>query len=137
MKPRCRWLIDGKLTPYRLLVALIENRRIGGKVRQEHVADLGSIDGYLLPGFYPAGAPAVDKWRHASVIARDEFWKYVRVVLARLANRVSAEAADSIVAAIAQRIPIPTADDIWAADLIELKSAARSFQYFHNHSKER
>ena len=31
------------LKPYCLEVSLVENRRIDGKVRQEHVANLGSI----------------------------------------------------------------------------------------------
>jgi hypothetical protein len=56
MRPRCRWRIGVEhgveLQPYRLLVSLIENRRVDGKVRQEHVASLGAIDGHLLPSFY-------------------------------------------------------------------------------------
>ena len=56
MRPRCRWRIgldqDVILVPYRLLVSLIANKRVEGKVRQEHVADLGAIDGHLLPMFF-------------------------------------------------------------------------------------
>ena len=38
-------LVSNNLTlkPYRLEVSLVENRRNHGKVRQEHVANLGSI----------------------------------------------------------------------------------------------
>ena len=56
MKPRCRWRIGVDhglaLVPYRLHVQLAENRRVDGKVRQEHVADLGAIDGAMLADFW-------------------------------------------------------------------------------------
>jgi hypothetical protein len=52
LRPRCRWRIGGGRVPYRLLVAVIENRRVNGKVRQEHVADLGAIEGHWLPSFF-------------------------------------------------------------------------------------
>jgi hypothetical protein len=137
MKPRCRWLIAGKLVPYRLLVALIENRRVDGKVKQEQVADLGSIDGYLLPGFYPDGAPADEQWHRASVQARHEFWRVVLDgVLPRLANRVSEEAREGIVATILQRIPIPTGDDCRASNLYEWKHIASRWQDMNRSTNE-
>jgi hypothetical protein len=131
MKPRCRWRIKG-LVPYRLLVALIENRRIDGKVRQEHIADLGSIAGHLLPGFYPDGPPADDRWHYASLLERHEYWLKVDELMLRLANRVSAEAVELIVARIEDRIPRPTGgDDQRMFDLIQWKQAARGAQHFY------
>jgi hypothetical protein len=54
-KRRSRWRIGvdqgAELQPYRLLVSVIENRRVEGKVRQEHIADLGatiSFTGFML-----------------------------------------------------------------------------------------
>jgi hypothetical protein len=133
MKPRCRWLIAGKLVPHRLLVALIENRRVDGKVKQEQIADLGSIDGYLLSGFYPDGAPADEQWHRASVQARLRFWRVVLDdVLPRLANRVSEEVREGIVASILQRIPIPTGDDCRASNLYEWKHIASGWQDMNN-----
>jgi hypothetical protein len=141
MKPRCRWLIDGKLAPYRVLVSLIENRRVDGRVCQEQIADLGSIEGHLLLGFFPEGEASsfgnFDQWHYASVQARDQFWCGVRERLARLANRISTEAASEIIASLAARIPIPTEDDFRALDLYDWKNAARSFQYFHDSSEAR
>src|SRR6516162_988788 len=59
-KPRCRWRIgldpeagfDLALVPYRLQVQLIENRREGSRIRQEHVADLGAVDAWFIPEFW-------------------------------------------------------------------------------------
>ena len=52
--PRCRWRIgdDEQLAPYRLKVLLVENRRVNGKVKQETIAQLGSIDATWLPEFW-------------------------------------------------------------------------------------
>ena len=135
MKPRCRWRIND-LVPYRLLVSVIENRRIDGKVCQEHIADLGSIEGHLLPGFYPDGPPADDRWHYASLLTRREYWQKFDELMPRLANRVSAEAAAMINAAIEARIPRPTANDQRTLDLIEMKSAARSFEHFYRWAKD-
>jgi hypothetical protein len=128
MRPRCRWRIGAdqgvELQPYRLLVSLVENRRVDGKVRQEHIANLGAIDGHLLSGFYAGVEPTtvnailsgrngtgMEAWYRASVHARDEFWRGVHQVLARLANRVNAEEAAKIIAAINARVPELTAEE--------------------------
>jgi hypothetical protein len=106
MKPtRCRWAIgkDRRLEPYRYKVMLIENRRVAGKMKQELVATLGSIDATWLDSFWSAvGADELARlrvadWKHRSLRARSEFW---RGVLARMDkvgdNRLSAEDRKSI-----------------------------------------
>lgn len=120
MRPRCRWRIglgsglEPGLVPYRLLVSLIENRRVDGKVRQEHVADLGAVDGHLLASFYDGIDPAVaatvqgSGWTRASVLARFFFWQSVDQTLARLDNRIDATGQGQIRAAINARIPMLT-----------------------------
>jgi hypothetical protein len=35
-------------SPYRLQVSIVETRRVGGKVRHEHIVSLGSIDAAVL-----------------------------------------------------------------------------------------
>jgi hypothetical protein len=140
MKPRCRWHVDAgdglELEPYRLLVSLIENRRVDGKVRQEHVADLGAIDGHLLPAFYAGIDPAVVEtittevdwppvnvvrsgtvfncrsWRRASLEMRIEFWQALHETLSRLSSRIDAIAAGKILEAVNARIPMPTIDKL-------------------------
>src|SRR5215475_3147045 len=77
MRPRCPWRIGVDqgiaLQPYRLFVSLVENHRVNGKVRQNHIADLGAIDGCLLSGFYAGVEPATvgailtDAWRRSSI----------------------------------------------------------------------
>jgi hypothetical protein len=93
-------MIDGKV-PYRLLVSLIENRRVDGKVRQEHIADLGSIDGHALP----------------SIFDRLAFWHELDNRLARLSNRISADDAAKVRASVHERIPKPSAGDIERLEL--------------------
>ena len=46
LKPRCRWRIgrEEELAPYRLKVVLVDNKRVNGKVKQETIAVLGSIE---------------------------------------------------------------------------------------------
>ena len=72
----------------RLQCALVETRRVNGKVRQEHIAALGSVP---VP---PAVADRVT------------FWKKLHERLAKLANRVGAEDQAKIMGAIHARIPM-------------------------------
>ena len=136
-KPRCRWRIgvdEGLcLTPYTLHVSLVECRRIGGKVKQEHIASLGSIEGHLLLSFWAGIEPEhanaarlnLEKWFKASIRARIAFWRPLEEKLARLANRVNEDERAAIRAAIEKRIPSPTAAEltqntVWtAADEVE------------------
>ena len=124
MRPRCRWRIglgnelEPGLVPYRLLVSLIENRRVNGKVHQEHIADLGAIDGHLLASFYNGIDPAIaakvqygGAWTYTSMIERDFFWQGVDQTLARLDNRIDATGREQIRAAINARIPRLTTDE--------------------------
>jgi hypothetical protein len=54
MHPRCRWAIDKdrRMEPYRVKVMLVANTRVNGKVKQELVASLGSIDATWLDSFW-------------------------------------------------------------------------------------
>lgn len=114
-RPRCRWRIEGELVPYRLLVSVVENRRIDGKVKQEHVADLGAIDGEMLRDFYAGAAPdwldyPSSMWR--SLRERIAFWANLQAVLSRLANRIDDVTAAKIKEAVHARIPMPTTDEL-------------------------
>jgi hypothetical protein len=82
-----------------LVVNLEQNRRVGGKVRNEHIARLGSV---ALP---------------EPISARERIWFWrelkerFRDIAVRLANRVSAEDRRKALALIHARIPKPTAAD--------------------------
>jgi hypothetical protein len=119
IKPRCRWrigleIVDDAmalaLVPYRLQVSLIENHRRDGRVRQEHIADLGTIPGHLLPEFWAGIDPALaaklkrDDWDLHSTKARLAFWEAAKPRLDRLANRLDPKAIRMIVH---HRIPWP------------------------------
>lgn len=117
LRPRCRWRISWEpgvsLVPYKLLVSLVVNTRVEGKVRQGHIADFGAIDGHLLPDFYSAvDASIAEEIRNyvLSIAVRLQFWHDLDSRLLRLSNRIDANEAARIRAAIHDRIPKPTAE---------------------------
>jgi hypothetical protein len=84
MRPRCRWAIacndNDHLEPYRIKVLLVENTRLDGKVKQEIVAALGTIDATWLQSFW-AVAPGPElrakNWELFSLQERTAFWQGV------------------------------------------------------------
>jgi hypothetical protein len=92
MKPLCP-LVEKR---HRLEVSIVETRREGGKVKQQHIASLGSITGN-------------------SLAARESFWLECEARLARLANRLGPET-ERLRQAIAARIPPLTDADRDAMD---------------------
>lgn len=81
----------------RLSVSIVEATRAGTKIRQSHIASLGSVS------------------LEASAADRCQFWIRLHQRLATLSNRLDAEAREAIMAAINARIPIPTVEDQEAA----------------------
>jgi hypothetical protein len=139
MKPRCRWRIGADLeelalVPYRLQVSIVENRRVEGKVRQQHVADLGSIDAWLIPEFWVGVDPMIigkvraDDWDLRSVRARVAFWETANPRLARLANRLDPK---SIRMAIHTRIPWPKQPE---RELVDARADFRFWRSLHSQS---
>jgi hypothetical protein len=88
----------------RLDVSLAETRRVGGKVRQEHIASLGSI---ALP---------------PTVASRMAFWARIHQHIAQLSNRVDC---NKILGALFARIPMPTAEEQRALQLENAKADAQ------------
>ena len=78
----------------RLQVSLVEPRRISGKVKQEHVAGLGSIECEPM-----------------TIAGRVAFWQELYPHLDKLDNRIGAGKI-KILAAIHARIPVVTVDEI-------------------------
>jgi hypothetical protein len=81
-------------TPSRLQVSVVEGRRVGGKVRHEQIASLGSI---LVP---------------ATIADRVAFWNRLHQRLAKLSNRIGADEQGKILGAIHVRIPMVTIDEL-------------------------
>jgi hypothetical protein len=77
----------------RLQVSLIETCRVGGKVRHEHIASLGSI---VTP---------------LSIADRIAFWQRLHERLGKLANRLDAEGQAKILGAIHAKVPMVTAEE--------------------------
>ena len=137
MKPRCPWRIGPGLVPYRLLVSLVENKRVDGKVQQEHIADLGAIDGYWLSAFYADIDPTIaatlqhEGWRRASVWQRHAFWQGVDDALHRLGDRLDAEQLSQIKASIDARIPMLTSTEHDAIPQWETEEKLQQWHRMH------
>ena len=84
-------------------IALVETRRVAGKVRHEHVASLGAIATPL------------------TVAGRVEYWQALHQRLGRLANRLDSETQAKILGAVHARVPMPTVDEIHVLNLDEAK----------------
>ena len=131
VKPRCRWRIGVdhglRLVPYRLNVALAENKRDDGKVRQEHIAQLGSIEAAWLPEFWEGIDPALaakikgKDWKLNSLRARTAFWKGANHRLKQLANRLGPDLKRLRIAAHA-RVPYPKEPERKKLELLEAKA---------------
>jgi hypothetical protein len=92
---------------HRLQTSLIENRRVDGKVRHEHIASLGSIT--LSP----------------SVADRITFWQRLHGRLAKLSNRVTTEDQSKVLGAVHAKVPMVTADEQRALQLENAKADAQ------------
>ena len=125
-KPRCRWLIghDEKLSPYRLKVMLVENKRVDGKVKQETIAVLGSIDATWLHEFWEgidnADKLRCDDWELQSLRARTAFWKTANPRLKKLANRLGPDLKRFRIAAH-KRVPFPKELERKKLEVLEAK----------------
>ena len=127
-KPRCRWRIgrEEQLTPYRLKVVLVENRRVNGKVKQETIAVLGSIEATWLPDFWKgigkekATKLKTGKWELYSLRERIAFWKIANLRLKQLTNRLGPDTKRIRIAAHA-RVPYPMETGKKRVELLEAK----------------
>ena len=114
------------MVPYRLKVVLVENRRVNGKVKQETIAVLGSIEATWLPEFWAgidkekAAKLKTDRWELYSLRERVAFWKIASRRLKKLANRLGPDAKRIRMAAHA-RVPYPMEAGKKRLQLLEAK----------------
>src|ERR1700730_16536399 len=95
---------------HRLQCSLVDTRRVDGKVWQEHVAGLGSID---IP---------------PSVEARLAFWQILHDRLEKLSNRIDAAMQRKILVDVHARIPLATIDEQHALKLQNAEANERFWQ---------
>lgn len=95
----------------RLQVSLLEVTRLGGKVRNEHIASFGSIE-----------APQ-------TVDARVAFWQRLHDRFAKLGNRLDAAAQAKLFGDIHAKIPMPTLDE---QRRLQLRNAEADEQLWSN-----
>ena len=101
-------------TTDRLQMSLVETRRIGGKVRHEHVASFGSVP---LP---------------LTVSDRIEFWIQLHERLAKLSNRIDATTQGKTLGAIHARVPMVTPDEERALQLDNATEDLRQWSAIHD-----
>jgi hypothetical protein len=99
-------LVHFRETPYGLAMSLVETGRESGRVRHQHVANLGSVETPL------------------SVAARVEFWRGLHERLDQLSNRLDAETRGKVIGAVHSRIPMVTPDEQRALQLEQAKGNA-------------
>ena len=144
MKPRCRWRIgkDEKLQPYRIKVYIVENKRIDGKVKQETIAFLGSIDATWLDSFWAAPDPSkldglrAPNWELRSLYARVNFWDEAGEKLARLKNRIGPDM-KRIKNAIHAEVPWPFEADRKRIQLLDAQREANGWQGLYEITTQR
>src|SRR5208283_747705 len=87
-EPGSYWQFLHGLPEYRLNISLVENRRIAGSVRQQHICELAHIDGSHVPSYFDGLDPTViadrDKhreydlsWQRSLTIIHNRFWQKV------------------------------------------------------------
>ena len=142
---RRRWRISAdhddspRLEPYRLNVGLAENTRQDGRVKQEHVALLGSIDGHLLPEFFADIAPEFVEgmkspdWERHSLRARVAFWETANPRLKALGNRLGDDV-KRIRIAVHARIPWPMEPERELLELLDAKDDLKLWMSLHKSS---
>src|SRR5204863_212878 len=80
---------------------LVHNRRVGGRVRQHQVAELGAIS--------PARLDPADTVE--GIVARRAFWRTADAALARFSDRIDASLDETIRAALQSRVPVVTPNE--------------------------
>src|SRR5512132_1014409 len=113
----------------------VENHRVDGKVKQEHIATLGAINAWLIPEFWASLEEATittlrtDEWELFSVRARRNFWETAKPRLERLANRIGDIKPTRM--AIHRRIPWPMEAE---RERVEAEHDLRFWQGFYKNS---
>ncbi len=105
---------------------LVENRRVNGRVKQETIAVLGSIEATWLPEFWEgidrevAANLKAEKWELYSLRERISFWKIANRRLKQLTNRLGPDVKRIRMAAHA-RVPWPMEAGVKRLVLMETK----------------
>jgi hypothetical protein len=117
-------------------VMLIENRRVAGKVKQELVAVLGSIDTTWLESFW-ARMPDLglrhQKWELGSLRRRTAFWEGVLARMGQIGdNRLSKDDRVAIRRAIHNVVPWVMEPERKRLAVLEARAEYDEFKMFHD-----
>ena len=128
-------------TPYRIKLAIVENARVGGKVKQSVVTTLGTFDATWLESFWaPAPDPAIRTkfWELRSLQEHVAFWDGVRTRMGAIGdNRLSQEGRVGLRRQIHKVIPWPMEADRKRLDVLKLGHAYWNIDYWRNADEDR
>ena len=99
----------------RLSARLVHNQRVGGRVRQHHVAELGAISPARIE---PANTVE-------GIVARRAFWRTADAALARFSDRIDASLDETIRAALQSRVPVVTPNELRRVSLLKAERERR------------
>jgi hypothetical protein len=97
----------------RLQVSLVETRRVDGKVRHEHIAQLGSIE------------------MSQGIADRVAFWHRLHQRLSELANRINDAERGKILDSIHRRVPMPMLAEMQALKIENAEAEERAWSNIH------
>jgi hypothetical protein len=120
-----------KQAQWRLKAYVVENTRRDGKVMQEIVAHIGSIDSRAL-GLMPD-----ENRERSSIAARIRFWEAVNPKLKLLANRAGGDdGVKRLRMAINARIPWPLQAERGRLDVLDAEAEAASWHRLYEGSQK-
>jgi hypothetical protein len=129
---RRRWLIAGQ-EPYRLKVILVENTRTNGRVKQDIVAILGTIDATWLASFWTDPELKTKHWELYSLRARVAFWGGVIARMSKIGdNRLSQEDRVAIRRQIHKVIPWVMKPEKKRLAILEAQKEYEQFRDLHD-----
>ena len=135
-----RWVIGPKgpgleLVPYRIKVMLVENTRVEGKVKQEIIAVLGSMNATWLESFWePMPDPALrhEQWEYFSLSKRAAFWDGVLARMSEIGdNRLNKDDRVAVRRAIHKVVPWVMEPERKRLELLEAQKVYQSCRDMH------
>jgi hypothetical protein len=118
---------------------VVENVRVGRKIKQEVIVALGSFDATWLESFYEGmdASVRVKDWEYWSLRRRTAFWQDVLERMERIGdNRLGADDRKAIRRAIHKVIPWVIEHERKRLDLLEAMRAYEQVQWRHSYYEE-
>jgi hypothetical protein len=138
-----RWFIaygdNQYLDPYRIKVDIVANSRVNGKVKQEIIATLGTIDATWLESFWVGTPPElrIEKWELRSLQNRTAFWDGVLHRMSQIGdNRLSKDERKATRQSIHKVVPWVMEPERKRLALLEAQANYDELKHMHEWSEQ-